>query len=355
MKDAASYYDAGKTRNIGLKTIAIPSTYSGQEVRKISHGSFSYLGDVEKIVIPETVTEIDDFAFSDSRSLTNIIVPKSVTVIGSYAFYKCSSLTDLTISSGITRVEGNAFNGCASLTNLIIPDSVTYIGNGAFSWCTSLESINVDLNNAVYASVDGILLNKEKTKVIRCPEGKTACNIPSSVTRIDERAFAGCKCKVYVPFKEGEGPDGLSSSSNYYTVAVFYQDTLLRNITVPDGTIAIENGAYRDDVGITGVSIPNSVTSIGNWAFSECSSLSSITIPNSVTSIGANAFSECTNLKYLYIPTNVNLENMLEWLITTANNQVIEFETDTKPDWWTQEIEDVIKEMGLTVRWGVKK
>ena len=102
---------------------------------------------------------------------------------------------------------------------------MTHIGSDAFSGCNALASIEVDVSNTTYASVDGILYNKAKTEFVHIPDAITGdVEIPGGVTSIANYAFSGC--------------------SN-----------------------------------LTSITIPDSVTSIGSSAFSGCSSLESITLP----------------------------------------------------------------------------
>lgn len=88
-----------------------------------------------------------------------------------------------------------AFYECAELTSINIPGSVTEVGRHAFGKCSALTEINVDPANAEYSSADGVLFNKDKTKLIKFPEGKAvnqSYNVPESVTEIDDGAFTQC-------------------------------------------------------------------------------------------------------------------------------------------------------------------
>ena len=75
------------------------------------------------------------------RSLTSLVIPDSVTNIGDYAFWGCSDLADIVIPDGVTSIGDYAFEGCESLRSVVIPDGVTSIGDGAFVGCTSLKSL----------------------------------------------------------------------------------------------------------------------------------------------------------------------------------------------------------------------
>ena len=94
-----------------------------------------------KILLPENLTSIGNYAFEDCPSLTSITIPNSVTSIGTSAFEGCSSLTSITIPNSVTSIGIYAFSYCSSLTSITIPNSVTYIGNNAFYNCSSLTFI----------------------------------------------------------------------------------------------------------------------------------------------------------------------------------------------------------------------
>ena len=226
----------------------------------IENGVLKYVNpELEKFVIPDSVTSIGDYAFRDCKSLTSVTIPDSVTSIGERAFAWCGSLqyneygnalylgndenpyvvlikaknksiTSVNIYDATKIIYQSAFSGCDSLTSATIPDSVTSIGSYAFSGCDSLTSVT----------------------------------IPDSVTSIGSYAFYSC--------------DSLTS------------------VTIPDSVTSIEDSAFAWCTSLTSVTIPESVTSIGDSAFYNCDSLTSIVIPDSVTSIGGRAFAWCTSL-----------------------------------------------------------
>ncbi len=97
----------------------------------------------QNTIIPNSVTNIGDYAFSGRSGLTSITIPNSVTSIGNSAFVGCSSLTSVTIGNSVTSIGDDAFYNCSSLTSIVIPDSVTSIGGDAFMGCSSLASITI--------------------------------------------------------------------------------------------------------------------------------------------------------------------------------------------------------------------
>ena len=216
-----------------LPNIAIPDS-----VTDIGDYAFEYCCSLSNMVIPNSVTSIGDYAFYGCRSLSNIVIPDSVTKIGDYTFSVCSSLSKIVIPNSVTKIGDYAFSDCSSLSKIVIPDSVTDIGDYAFAHC-SLSNIA----------------------------------IPDSVTAIGYGAFSGCRS--------------------------------LSNIVISDSVTKIGDYAFSVCSSLSKIAIPDSVTDIGDYAFEYCSSLSNIVIPNSVTSIGAYAFYGCRSLSNIVIPDSV--------------------------------------------------
>ena len=80
------------------------------------------------------ITAIADYAFY-YKEIQSIAIPNSVTQIGDYAFRECDNLTYITIPDGVTQIGDHAFDDCDGLTSITIPDGVTQISNCAFECC----------------------------------------------------------------------------------------------------------------------------------------------------------------------------------------------------------------------------
>ncbi len=110
------------------KTIAVIELPNS--ITSIGYKAF-YNSTLKEIVIPESVTDIEEYAFGSCSKLTSVTISDGVTSIGNNAFSYCSSLTSITIPNSVTNIGSYAFRNC-SITSITIPESVTYIGSYAF-------------------------------------------------------------------------------------------------------------------------------------------------------------------------------------------------------------------------------
>lgn len=65
-------------------------------------------------------------------------IPESVSVVGAYSFSDCDNLSEIILPSELKSIEDGAFEYCDNLTEIDIPNSVINIGVGVFDMCTSL-------------------------------------------------------------------------------------------------------------------------------------------------------------------------------------------------------------------------
>jgi len=222
--------------------VAIPGTLDGLLVASIGTNAFEGMS-ITNVTIPDSVTNIGDFAFYDCGNLYSVTIGHSVITIGEYAFsgenadfgyYEYSigcPLTCVTIPDSVVIIGADAFYGCNFLTNVIFGHSVASIGINAFS--------------GEWVTYDGIYPPEFVPK--GCP--LTSVTIPNSVTNLESDAFFGC--------------------------------TSLTNIAIGSG-----------------------VTVLGYDAFQYCSSLASVTIPATVTNMVYSTFADCFNLKAIYFQGN---------------------------------------------------
>lgn len=273
----------------------------------IGNYAFYNCSKLTTVVIPNNITTINQGTFSSCSGLTSVTLPGSLLSIRDLAFYSCSKLPDISIPATVTNIGSYAFNGCKSFTTISIPASVTTIGNGVFNSCDALTAISVDSNNQDYVNDEnGVLYNKGKTTLMKCPDTKTGSyTIPTTVSSIDAYAFYYCKGLTNITV-----PASVTNIGNY----AFAYCQGLTNLSIPGALTAISYETFSGCTGLTSFTIPDTVTQIGNSAFYGCSSLTDITIPALVTKIGCGTFCDCTNL------TAITFTNTSNWKVTTDYN-----------------------------------
>lgn len=210
--------------------------------------------------------------YLNGKEIKELIIPNSITKINEFAFNGCTGLTSITIPNSVTSIREHAFSGCSNLTSIIIPNSVTSIGYGAFNGCNNLSNVTINSNS--------ILSNT------------------TNLSRIS-KTF-GSQVKNYTI------GDDVKSIGSY----AFYDCSNMTSVSIPNSVTSIGSSAFRGCSGLTSVTIPNSLTEIKDYAFYGCTGLTSIIIPSSVTLINYDAFNGCSNINKIYMkpitPPSVN-------------------------------------------------
>ena len=207
-------------------------------VTKISSKAFRDCSKVKIIKMANSVSEIASAAFwgCDAQSIT---ISENVAVIDTTTFEECHSLTDITLPDNLTEIRNAAFRDCSALKSVYIPSTVTFIAYDAFNCCGSLEGIEVDSSNENYTSIDGVLFNKDCSKLIQytCGSSNTLYKIPDCVVDVDCYTFANSQHLTDVI---------LSRNMKTIREDTFRECPALTNVILPKGIEKIEASAFFD-------------------------------------------------------------------------------------------------------------
>ena len=261
--------------------------------------------------IPGTVTAIEDSAFANCYSADETLQAdgekepsdykigiKAVhiagnpagTTIGASAFAGCQNLTKLTLGEGVTGLGDSALKD-TRLEEITIP-STFETGTAKNSPFTSGE--NSTLKKVTFA--DGIqvipqyFLNNITTL--------TKIEIPASVQKIGDHAFADCSNLKTVTFKEQD-----ASKLTTIDTSAFEGCSLMKLSKLPEGLTTINASAFKDCKKISLTDLPTGLITIGNAAFENCTMLRIGKLP-AITALGMAAFKNCVKLSFLSVDTS---------------------------------------------------
>ena len=262
-----------------------------------------------------------------------VTVPDGIEILGKWAFDD-TEVTKVNLPETLKEIENYCFFSCDKLTKITLPASLRKIGTAqAFAYNTALESIDVAEGNQFFVSVDGVLFNRSKTKLLYYPAGKkggeyaipegtetiyassisatslTAIDLPASLTDFSYNVhFSNNPDLKEIRVAEGNlsyrSIDGMLFDKKGTTL-LFYpagrkQETLGAN-DFPAGMKAISAYAFQHAQHLKNVTIPNGIPAIHWMCFTFSPSLESVTLPESVKEIGGYAFANNPNLKQVTI------------------------------------------------------
>ncbi len=320
---------------------------------------------VYQLEIPEGVTEIKSYAFTNCENLVSVKIPASMQMINSGAFNECLKIaevyndSDLNIVAGASGEHGNvatyAHNVIKStdthnLTvtaeglvfyrdeevcllvsyigegkDVVLPelykDAAYSIGNSAFKYHQTLESVVVpatvtDISNYAFAytpKLTSVVINAPitslKSYLFYHATALKSFAVPSTVTNLDGSVFSYCESLTDIYF---------SSPSMDFSYENFYGCNSLKNVHIDDAkkwaaygsgyeSEAIFNYAenlYENGVLVESVTVTD-VEKVRAHAFAFYDKLKTVVIGSGVNSIGSSAFYGCKSLATITIGSGV--------------------------------------------------
>lgn len=281
---------------------AFPSVFEGQEIMgKATTEEYAYEeyesgvritkwnGNNEQASIPDTiqgkpVLEIGKRAFAGNRTMKSLSLPNTLQHIGQQAFSSCM-FERVVLSDQLLSIGEQAFSGCTNLLALDIPQSVTFIGKAAFEDCNSM----------VTAQLPGGLQMLGEEAFARCESLKSGAIIPPNIKFVPKGLYRGCSNITEVTISEGTRRIGSESFSK----------TAISTLTLPSSVNRIEPRAFSDCKELAQVQLPTWLHVLGEGAFSGSEKLTAMVLPENLSKIGSNVFYGCSLLETLEIPPSV--------------------------------------------------
>ena len=263
-----------------------------------------------QLIIPESVTAIGDKAFADCYSDDETHTPEG----GSEKVYKIG-IKSVTITGNPagTTIGASAFAGCQNLTKLTLGEGVTGLGDSSLK-DTRLEEITIPstfetgtAKNSPFTSGENSTLKKvtfaDGIQVI--PQyflnnitTLTEIEIPASVQKIGDHAFAGCSNLQTVTFK-----DEAASELTMIDTSAFEGCGLMTLSELPESVTTINASAFKNCENVEFAKLPEGLTTIGKSAFENCVGVQISKMP-AITTLDDKAFAGCVCIQDLELDTS---------------------------------------------------
>ena len=251
------------------------------------------------------VTSLDDLVFYGAI-INSLYLPKGIRSIGEECFADATFNCPILLPDSLRVIKKSAFFAAYYAGKLFIPALCTTIEDGAFGVVYGLQQFTVDTANQAYSSYEGVLYNKDKTRLIQCPtEKQDVFTIPSGVETIGSCAFAMSKVDSII----------ISSTVSHLEVCAFSQCFRLRSIYIPSTVKHIDGGIFRGCVNLNNIVIDslnpnymvedNIVYSINkDTLISHHSASDRVEVSPTVKVIAGDAFA-ITNITTVVLPEGV--------------------------------------------------
>ncbi len=217
------------------------------------------------------------------------------------------SILSYTVGEGET-IDHNTFSGCNKLLYVNFPKDYEQFDTGWFYENKNLIAINFDEGNPNLSSVDGVVFNKDGSRLLFYPRGKIQSegsangvyNIPSFVKSVAERAFQNC-----VGVRTINVPSSVTTIEQF----AFQSADNLTAINFSEGLQSLGNEAFESCLNIKSLVFPSTLKTIGKEAFHGCFRITSVTFgkDSALSTLDFGAFERCSSLKTVYLPDNLTV------------------------------------------------
>lgn len=278
-----------KLQSLNLKEVTISAYSASYPANEIPSKAFQNKKALVRFVFPDNITKIRANAFIGTSLTGSLIIPNSVTEIEGYAFEGCSGLSgELILPNGLISIGNNAFYSCSGFYGALnIPNSVEVIGDQPFGGCNGFTSLKLSEN----------LISLGHHAFVNCGLMSGSLVIPEKITDIPSSAFAGCKF-------DGQ----LSLPSNLLTIgqSAFWACKFKGALKLPNSLLVIGTSAFSGNQFTGELHLPNDLASIGSNAFEDCNRLTGIVeIPNNIISLPEKVFNGCKQLEGVILPRTI--------------------------------------------------
>ena len=273
-----TYYGDSEYYSNKLEIIKIPSevVYMNRtrKVTRIGKNAFWYVTCLKKVILPETIKAIDDYAFYECDQLEELTLPNSLETIGNKVFSHCH-IKSLFIGENMKSMGELGYGASLVVDTIYVKDLKSFLNIDYYN-INFFNGENTLMYNSSGSLISNLIIPEGMTKIGKSLEGCKSIRtvtIPETITEIDDYAFRGC--------------------SN------------LAEVNMHDKIETIGEEAFCG-CNISEIKFPKNLTSINSDAFSGCK-FKSIDLPNSL--VCAYGFRSCKSLAEITLPEKIEKFN----------------------------------------------
>lgn len=347
--DEFQYYELNEVIYLANKkrgVLEIPEQVEGYPVGEINHYACAGMDVITTVIMPDTITSIDKYAFYECQNLVEIQLSSRLESIGEYAFTNCKSLMqielpgslrvigknafersglqEITLPEGMTTVEDYAFLSCSQLKTVTIPNSLTEVGESAFLGTSVLQiyipaevklkigmyafdALHVEYGGTVQSWYNNIVITDVPAfsdgLLVQCSNGQCYADFTTGLSHTYK------KNDTYKSYNVSAAGYAITSTEeakdDWKVIIPSYVDDSDKPV------ISIDYGAFRNYDKLERVYISDSVKVIETDAFMHCTALHEVRLSQSLIAIEMRAFGGCTALQSISIPVSVKVIDSL--------------------------------------------
>ena len=181
---------------IGKDTVTAIGEYAFSPRAKFIHEDQRELRkNITEVLLPDSITEIGEFAFYQCKALRNVNIPEKLREIPK-GMLDITGIEEIDISGNVKKIGAVAFYACQDLKRAVLREGVEEIDSAAFIYCGALHTVEIP------RSVKTIVYDKDKldyfTKIPQNPF--TGCGILTVLLYKGSYAEAVCS-EIGLPFE----------------------------------------------------------------------------------------------------------------------------------------------------------
>ncbi len=254
---------------------------------------YSFNNMIKKIVIGKDITTVGNYAFSYAQNVAAVEFEagSKLNTIGVLSFFNNPKLTSIVLPETVKNINSYAFGDCFALESVYVPQGTGFIYKTAF---TNSDNVVLNVAEGVYAHefavANGVKYEIREFVYTPVASGKLSDTVE------------------WARYENGElwitGTGAMPNFTSHKDQPWYTTNNLIKKIVIGKDITTVGNYAFCYAQNVTAVEFEegSKVKSIGVLSFFNNPKLKSIVLPETVASISAYAFGDCFALESVYVP-----------------------------------------------------